>query len=229
MARKPNAEEHPAVSMARVRAPLFRRGLLRWWSKNRRSYPWRDPHRTAYEVLVAEMLLKRTTASAAANVYGTFLRRFPSVESISRARLLTIERALEPVGLQRQRAKGFKEMARYVMDIEGGTVPTDVDHLIRIPHVGSYASAAVSSFALDVRAAAVDSNVERIIGRLFARQLGGVVHPSIIRTIAERLLPSARHRDFNLAMLDLAAAVCRYGKPKCEACPVRPTCDYGAD
>lgn len=223
------AAQHPAVAAARRKAPRLRRALLKWWRENRRSYPWREETRTTYEVLVAEMLLKRTTATAAARVYDQFLRRFPSVGALNRARQATVEKALVTVGLQRQRAKGFKEMARYLIDVEGGAVPSDIERLARVPYVGSYAAAAVGSFALDVPAAVVDSNVERIVRRVFKRELGSSSGSSVSRDVARRLLPGTDHRDFNLALLDFAAAVCRYGRPRCEECPVRDVCDYGGE
>ena len=178
---------------------------------------------------MAEMLLKRTTATAAARIYEQFLRRFPSVEALDRARQRTVEKALETVGLQKQRARGFKQMARYLIDVEDGAVPDDAERLARIPHVGAYAAAAVASIAMNVPAAVVDSNVERIVRRVFKRQLGTKPVPPVTRSLAQRLLPRADHRDFNLALLDFGAAVCRYGEPRCAGCPIQHLCDYGGE
>ena len=222
--RGPKAKA-PLAEAVKGRAPKIRRALLRWWRQNARSYPWRERGRTPYEVLVAEMLLKRTTATAAARIYEGFLEKFPSVGALDEARLRKVETTLRSVGLQRQRAKGFKAMARYLTAEEEGEIPTDVKRLMRIPHVGSYATAAVASFALGERAAVVDSNVERILRRVFEDHVRELDSAGALRDTAGQLLPRD-DRSFNYAMLDLGAAVCRYGQPRCWECPLQAACDY---
>lgn len=221
-------ERYPAVGAARERARGIRQRILRWWRKAARHYPWRENGRTAYEILVAEMLLKRTTASAAARLYQDFLRQFPSVEALDKAPEHQVEEALATVGLQRQRARGFKGMARYLSQVTGGEVPNDLGALCRVPQVGKYASAAVASFAMGIPVAVLDSNVERILRRVFMHTLPAPPGPSLLRILADMLLPPRAHREFNLAMLDLGAGVCRYVRPRCAVCPIRTLCDYGA-
>jgi A/G-specific adenine glycosylase len=206
------------------RIALLRRRILTWWETEARVYPWRRPGRSAYEILIAEVLLKRTTATAAARVYEVFLERFPSVEAIHVAEDEDLRDALGSIGLYRQRARGLKEMSQYLMEAESGKVPTTLAGLIKVPHVGAYTAAAVASFALGIPAAVLDSNVERILRRVFKDKLD--VKSASLRQLADVLLPEA-HRDFNLALIDFGALVCRYIRPKCDICPIVDLCDYG--
>lgn len=201
----------------------FQKRILAWARANARSYPWRAPGRQAYEMLVAELLLKRTTATAAAKVFERFLECFPSIEAVAAARASDLEEILSKVGLQRQRAKGFKEAANY-MFAHGG-IPRDLEGLSRVPHIGPYSAAAVTSFAYGARAAVVDSNVERILKRVFNTALPEKPNRRLLEELAWELLPLRQHRRFNWGLLDLGALVCRYVRPKCAECPLRNVCD----
>ena len=104
---------------------MIQEGVLRWARVAGRRYPWRQPGRSPYEVLIAELLLKRTTSTAAARVYEHFLDRFPSFESVVSARQKDLETALSTVGLQHQRAVALKEMASFVVQQWDGHRPED--------------------------------------------------------------------------------------------------------
>ena len=207
----------------------IRRRLLRWAGKTHRCFPWREPGLSAYEILIAEVLLRRTTATAAAKVYGAFLKRFPSFTALRSASAKDLEKVLASVGLQKQRAKAIKEMAAFTLEHWEGRLPEDYESLVSIPHVGPYAASAVRSFAFGQRAAIVDSNVERIFSRLFHDLLPERPKLTVMQAVADELLPLKRHKDFNLGLLDLGALVCRYQNPACGECPLAKVCDYVAD
>jgi len=210
----------------RRRSRIIRR-LLRWGRNNSREFDWRDVSRHPYDVLIAEILLKRTTSTAAARLYPLFLRQFPSVDAIAEAPMASLQEALKPVGLYRQRAQGLKALAEYLCDAHGGEIPSTVTSLEKVPHAGPYVARAVSSFAFGRRAAIVDSNVARILRRLLRSSLDPTASDRALQKLADELLPNKEHRLFNYAMLDLGATICRYVRPRCRACPLRPTCDYG--
>lgn len=201
------------------------RRLLRWGEANHRDFPWRDPRTSDYEVLVAELLLKRTTSAAAARVYPSFVEDYPSIAVLAETPAEYLENSLRPIGLYKQRAAGMRQLAEYVRDHHESILPRDVDSLERLPHTGPYAARAVVSFAQGRRAAIVDSNVVRILGRLFRDFLPDRPSATEFQRIADALLPSKRHREFNYALLDLGATVCRYVRPKCASCPLNQVCD----
>ena len=203
-----------------------RRALLAWAADYLRDYPWRKRSVSNYEVLVAEVLLKRTTARAAARTYVSFIAQFPDLASITEAPIEEVEQALTPVGLYRQRAKGLKEMAKYLAREHGGQVPNNLTALVRVPHLGPYTARAVLSFGHGRPAAVVDSNVQRVLGRLYKRRLGQAPSLSDVQALADGLLPPGSHQTFNWALLDLGATVCRYDMPRCLVCPLARLCDY---
>jgi len=211
----------------RNRRDAIRSALLDWWPTAARPFPWRRPGRSAYEVLVAELLLKRTTSAAAARVYEDFLSRFPTIEALAGASLGELESALSTVGLQRQRAKAAKELASNVVGRWHGEIPGDMEQLLTIPHVGPYAAAAVRSFALGRPSAIVDSNAHRVISRLFRHFLPNAPSFKVVQRVASELLPADRHREFNLGLLDLEALLCAPQSPRCTECPLARSCDFG--
>ncbi len=217
-----------ARDVERRRLRIVRR-LLAWGRANERKFDWRDPERSPYEVLVAEMLLKRTTSTAAARVYPIFLEKFPTISAVAEAPAPYLEDALRSVGLYKQRALGFQQLAAHVRDTHEGEVPSTIASLERLPHAGPYSARAVVSFALGKRAAVVDSNVVRIITRIFRDSLPDRPTEKVLQEVADALLPKREHRAYNYALLDFGASVCRYVRPKCADCPLADLCDAVLD
>lgn len=193
---------------------------------DRRPYPWRDPDRTPYEILIAEVVLKRTTATAANRVYTDILRSFPTVQQLDGASLDEVALALTPIGLQRQRARSLKRLATYLIEHEKSCIPNELERLLNIPGVGDYTARAVLSFAFKKPVAVVDSNVERILRRLFQAYLPERPGQYLFQVLADVLLSTKHHRAFNFGTLDLGALVCRSGVPLCNRCPLDHACDY---
>ena len=201
---------------------------MTWATDHLRTFPWREEGLTRYQVVIAEVLLKRTTATAAARVYPSFVAQFPDLKSLAEGLEEDLEQSLAPLGLYRQRARGLKQMARYLLEQHGGQVPGNLQDLQKVPHLGPYASRAVLSFAVGTPAAIVDSNVSRVFGRLFQNRLGTSPTQRAIQDLADVVVDPVEHRTFNLAVLDLGAVVCRYDRPRCPDCPLAHLCDYAA-
>src|SRR3989440_745893 len=113
------------------RIPWLRRRLLSWFEQSGRSFPWRDPERTPYEVVVAEILLQRTTAAGVARAYAGFVERYPSWDALAQAPLEGLENALRPLWLWRQKALAFKHLAQSIEEL-GGVVPRSRAELERL-------------------------------------------------------------------------------------------------
>jgi A/G-specific adenine glycosylase len=204
----------------------FQEAILHWATDCLRDYPWRKQGRSPYEILIAEVLLKRTTATAAARVYDSFIHQFPTTETITTATEEQLVSALSNVGLQRQRAKSIKALARHLTEEQGGNIPSDLDHLLGIPGLGEYSARAVLSFGYAIPVAVVDANVERILGRVFQNMLPQRPPGHLLQELANSLLPSESHKKHNLGLLDLGALICRYIDPLCPECPLTSICDY---
>jgi A/G-specific adenine glycosylase len=200
--------------------------ILDWSLTHLRAYPWREPERTPYEVLIAEVLLKRTTATAVARLYDSFIHQFPTTKTITTATEEQLVSALSNVGLQRQRTKAIKALARHLTEEQGGKIPSELDHLLDIPGLGAYSARAVLSFGFGIPVAVVDANVERILSRVFQNVLLQRPPGSLFQELASSLLPSESHKKHNLGLLDLGALTCRYIDPLCPECPLTSICDY---
>ena len=204
----------------------FQRNVLRWAKSNIRGYSWRDERRNPYEILVAELLLKRTTAAAANHLYQGFLEKYPTVDDLAQSTEAELAHDLISVGLHIQRAKAVSKLAHYLIEHEAGSTPDTLDRLLKVPGIGSYSARAVLSFGYGKPAAVLDVNVVRVLTRVFRQGLPKRPTTKLLQELADNLLPEEAHRDFNFALLDLGALVCRYDKPKCNLCPLVDVCDY---
>ena len=199
--------------------------VLEWGGENFSDFPWRSS-RSPYEILVAELLLKRTTATAAARVYRDFVKRFPSLQEIAAAPDEELVKALSSVGLQYQRARSMKRLAVWIMSKHDGEIPRDLEDLLDVPGLGDYSATAVLSFGYGAPAAVLDTNVERILVRVFRNTLTPRPTSAALHELARVLLPEEGHREYNYGLLDLGRQVCTYVDPRCAECPLTSQCDF---
>ncbi len=215
-----------AISAANRRQRRFLSSLMSWAPGNTRIYPWRESGRTAYELMIAELLLKRTTAAAVARLYEPFLKEYPSATHLAMATESQLAHNLTPIGLQTQRAKAIADLARHLIESNSGNVPCSPQSLSNLPGLGEYSARAILSFGCGIPAAIVDANVTRVLHRVFWALLPPRPAHSLVQFIADTLLPYDSHREYNFALLDLAAMVCRYIEPRHENCPFKLICDF---
>jgi A/G-specific adenine glycosylase len=207
------------------RLSLVREAIIAWFDHHGRDFAWRktsDP----YQILIAEILLRRTTATAVSRIYLEFLKRFISIERLAKARTKTIERALNTVGLQSVRARNMQKMAKMVLKDYGGLIPKDQLILESLPGVGRYAAAAMMNFAFDEPEPMVDGNVVHLINRVFSL---GVSDPKD-NVIWEFMKHFGGPQDKRLywGIIDIVASVCLRRVPRCHECPLSESCDYYA-
>jgi A/G-specific adenine glycosylase len=205
---------------------LGRKALLRWYAPRRRAYPWRTT-RDPYRILVSEVMLQQTQATRVAPAYGSFLARFPTVHSLARARLRDVVIAWRGLGYNR-RAVALREAARTLVRDHEGRVPEDPVEMERLPGVGPYTAAAVSSVAFGVPVAAVDTNTRRIVARIFLGEEPDGLSPREIHELAEAWLDRRDPGAWNQAVMDLGRERCR-PRPRCGACPLRSACRFAAE
>jgi A/G-specific adenine glycosylase len=194
--------------------------LLEWGERNQFFYPWRsstDP----YRIFIAEVLLKRTTVKAAERVYNEFINKYPDFESIYRA--TDLETTLAPIGLSIQRAKLLHLASAYIIEKYGGRLPDNRRSLLEIPGIGEYIADAILCFAYGKPLVPVDSNVTRVISRVF-----GFKTPKYsIHYYTAKLLSAIdinKCRTLSWALIDLGRVICRPVIPLCSNCPLRDYC-----
>lgn len=218
------------MHLATVNRAQFQSDLLDWFQNSRRPFPWRgldDP----YAILVAEKLLQQTAAGAmVARIFVQFLERYPTPQLLAAADLTELERLLQPLGFH-YRARELVALGTALIERHQGQVPRDLTALLDLPGVGDYIARAVLSFAYHESTPIVDTNVARWLHRMLGLPGPLPSNPARSRSlhdIALRLLPLGQSKEFNLAILDLCALVCRPRVPLCDQCPVRPYCATGS-
>jgi A/G-specific adenine glycosylase len=202
----------------------IRKKLIKWFEENGRNFPWRnttDP----YRVLIAEILLKRTTASAVSRVYEEFIGRFDSLERLNRAKESTITRALNSLGLQSRRAHELKKMTALIHKNHSGTIPRSHEDLLALPGVGAYIASAVSNFAYGDSVPLVDGNIIHFISRVFGIKFKGPSDPLAWEFMADF---GGRKQEAKLywGVIDLVALICLRQNPRCAICPLSEACSY---
>lgn len=175
-------------------------------------------------------MLQQTQVSRVETKYGEFLARFPTLGDVARARPAHVMEAWQGLGYY-ARARNLHELARQVTD--GGRapdepIPGDPAALRALPGIGAYTAGAVASFAYERRAALVDTNVARVLKRVFApsANLKSPKGQRIVWRLAESLLPRTGRATWthNQALMELGALVCTARIAHCGRCPVRSMC-----
>jgi A/G-specific adenine glycosylase len=222
-ARSPDAAPDAA------HAARFRRRLHAWYRANARDLPWRRT-RDPYRILVSELMLQQTQVSRVLGFYARFLRRFPTLAHVARARPSRVMESWEGLGYY-ARARNLHRLARVVTDTgrdASRTLPATPDELRALPGIGAYTAGAVASFAYERRAALVDTNVARVLTRVFAPGLDprSGAGSRGAWAIAERILPRTGRAAWthNQALMELGALVCTARVRRCAECPVRREC-----
>ncbi|MHA2136236.1 MAG: hypothetical protein ACW99J_20440 [Candidatus Thorarchaeota archaeon] len=201
--------------------------LLKWFNKNQRDFPWRDPDRNPYEVLVAEVMLQRTTSTKVGEIYTPFLENYPKPSSLAKADESELKEIIAPLGLQDQRSKHFLRIGRKLVNEMKGEIPRDYENLSSLPGVGNYISNAVLCFAYNEDVPILDTNVSRVLARAFYGNDDALPpEKKDSWTFAADLVPRGRGRDFGYALLDLGNQVCRALRPKHDLCPVASVCEF---
>ena len=194
----------------------FQRRLLAWYARHGRDLPWRRT-RDPYRVLVSEIMLQQTQVDRVVPKYHQFLERYPTLEDLASARARDVRRLWYPLGYNIAR----ETVARY-----GGRLPDTAGGLRNLPGTGRYTAGAVLSFAYGQDAAILDTNVRRVLSRVFigprrARRLRG---EKAYWDLAEALVPPGRAYDFNQALMDFGATWCSPRAPHCTPCPMKRFC-----
>lgn len=209
-------------------AQAFGRRLRAWYRRNARDLPWRRT-RDPYRILVSELMLQQTQVSRVLGFYERFLTRFPSLQHLADARPAQVREQWEGLGYY-ARARNLHKLSRWVTRDGGsnGTLPSEPHELRTLPGIGAYTAGAVASFAHEKRAALVDTNVARVLSRVFAPRLQPKRARDLTQlwVIAERTLPRTGKATWthNQALMELGALVCTARVRHCVCCPVRSGC-----
>ena len=217
---------YPLESAVTTTLPWFRQALLSWFDLQGRSFPWREPGRSSYEILVAEILLQRTTAAKVAQAYNVFLARYPSWSTLAHTTSEDLQECLKPLGLWLQKAQVFQSLA-HAIEERGGLLPASRSELERLPGIGQYIANAALLTLYNQPEPLIDVNMARVLERFFGpRKLADIRYDPYLQTLARRVVNTENSLRVNWAVLDLGALVCKNGTPLCLQCPLKAKCKF---
>ena len=200
--------------------------ILRWYRKFGRDLPWRD-ERDPYRIVVSEVMLQQTQVSRVLLKYPPFIKRFPTFERLALARTSDVIRAWQGMGYN-NRVLRLQHLARAVAYRFKSKLPRDIAELQKLPGIGRYTAHAISCFAFRNQVPVVDTNVARLLSRLFPDKIGPVSHErkssGKVWQVAEWILPRRRAHEWNQALMDLGSTICTARTPKCGICPLKNQC-----
>jgi A/G-specific adenine glycosylase len=206
--------------------------FVRWFEHHGRDLPWRRRGVSPFGILVAELMLRQTTATAVARVWPSFIGKYSSPEKVVAERRERLVEHLRLLGLYHQRAEAVVAVSQHILMHHAGSVPDKVESLEAIQHIGKYTSRAILCFAFQQRVAVVDTNIMRLLSRVFALQSAPDIRRGKVKAIwsrAQEMLPESaldtvKH---NYGLLDFSAELCRWRLPRCSDCELSTSsCHY---
>ena len=171
-------------------------------------------------------MLQQTQVSTVTDYYRRFVSAFPNVEALAAADIHQVMKAWEGLGYY-SRARNMHRAAGEIMQRFNGKIPDTQEALLSLPGIGRYTAGAILSIAFERPAPVLDGNVIRVLTRIFhiTDNVDKRSTQHVLWLLAEKLLPETEIRDFNQAMMELGAVVCKPRNPDCSHCPVASVCD----
>lgn len=198
--------------------------LLSWYQIHRRNLPWRQSA-NPYHIWLSEVILQQTRVDQGLPYYVRFAERFPNIRLLAKADQQEVYKLWQGLGYY-SRADNMLKAAREVVQTYDGQFPADLNLLKSLPGIGPYTAAAIASMAFGLPHAVVDGNVYRVLARAY-----GVDTPinttnahRQFQQLAESLMPPDEAANFNQAMMELGALVCKPAHPECDSCPLSDMC-----
>ncbi len=198
--------------------------IFDWYQENKRDFPWRRL-KNPYFIWLSEVILQQTQAHQGLPYFERMVKRFPDIEQLARAREEEVLSYWQGLGYY-SRARNLHKTAKIIVQEKQGEFPQSYSKLIKLPGVGKYTASAISSIAFNEKQAVVDGNVYRVISRLFAEPtcIDLTKAYAVFHQLASNLMGDLPPGDFNQAIMELGATVCKPKNPTCDLCPVNSDC-----
>lgn len=198
--------------------------VVEWYEENHRKLPWRETE-DPYRVWLSEIILQQTRVVQGLPYYEKFVKKYPTVQHLARAREQDVLRLWQGLGYY-TRARNLHKCAKAVVADYGGKFPGSFASLKKLPGIGDYTAAAIASFSFGEAAAVVDGNVFRVLARVFGihDDISTTQGKAVFTQKANTLIPADRPGTYNQAVMEFGAMYCTPQQPQCTGCIFERQC-----
>jgi A/G-specific adenine glycosylase len=199
--------------------------LIKWnRNQNKREMPWKG-EKDPYRIWISEIILQQTRVQQGLAYYNRFIKAWPTVKSLAKATEQEVYKLWEGLGYY-SRCRNLISSAKYINDELGGRFPEKYEDILSLKGIGDYTAAAIASFAFNQSYAVVDGNVFRVLARFFGIQTPVDTNEGkkLFRRLANELIDKKNPGEYNQAIMDFGAIVCKPVLPECNECPLQKKC-----
>lgn len=199
--------------------------LLNWNEKqNTRQMPWKG-EKDPYKIWLSEIILQQTRVEQGLSYYNRFLKAFPTVKHLAKAKEVQVFKLWEGLGYY-TRCKNLIATAKNIANKLNGKFPDKYEDILALKGIGPYTAAAIGSFAFNIPKAVVDGNVFRVLARYFGigTPIDSIDGKKEFSVLADGLLEKNKPGIYNQALMDFGAVVCKPKSPLCNSCPLNKKC-----
>jgi A/G-specific adenine glycosylase len=202
--------------------------ILSWYDNNKRNLPWRvskkSPKKVYYRIL-SEFMLQQTQVKTVIPYFNRFIRKFKTLESLSKGNEKQILKLWEGLGYYR-RARNLLTTSKLLVKQYNLRLPDTIEEVKKLPGVGEYTANALLGLIYNQPTIAIDGNVKRIFARLLNKKKEKINFKKLILLNKEKLFNTNRNADFVEAMMEFGALICKPKDPKCGVCYLKKSCKY---
>lgn len=199
--------------------------ILHWNStENRREMPWKG-EKNPYRIWLSEIILQQTRVEQGWDYYRRFIKKFPTIFKLAAASDQEVFKMWEGLGYY-NRCRNLLFTAREIVKHHNGIFPTAYEDILRLKGIGPYTAAAIASFAYNLPYAVLDGNVFRVLSRFYGMDtaIDSTAGRLVFTEKATLMLDKKRPGEYNQAIMDFGATVCKPAGPACSHCPLRIHC-----
>ncbi len=169
-------------------------------------------------------MLQQTQVATALPYFHRWLETFPTFQALADADEGQVLKQWEGLGYY-SRARNLHKLAKTLVELNA--LPSQPEEWQKLPGIGPYTAAAITSLEFGYPSAVVDGNVVRVLTRLTGDAREFRDSPSAARalkSLADSLLARESPGEYNQAIMELGATICRPKSPLCTVCPVVQLC-----
>ena len=182
---------------------MISKNLLRWYSLNKRDLPWRET-KDPYKIWISEIMLQQTQVSTVIPYYKKWIRKFPNLDSLSKAKYDHVLKLWEGLGYY-SRCKNIYQTSKII----NKTLPSTYEKLIQLPGIGEYTAKTILAIAFNQNEVGIDTNLERVGFRLLGLKKKSKFNKNKVRKFLEKTQDKKHPGDFNQALMDLGSTICQ--------------------